>query len=113
MKLRVALIPLIPVCLYWWIEMWVRRQLGLPRQDNCFTWLVDNYDYWGGDAVLLHRSVSDTWFPHVSIVKGARNVDRTALTIIEYIPKIRENLVAFPKHKFDGYVKTTTLVSSE
>lgn len=92
--------------------MWVRRMIGLPRQDNCFTWLVDNYDYWGGDGIMGHRSVSG-WFPHVTLIKGARTPDRLTITIIEYVPKVREPSVCFPKHKFDGYVRTTVMVSSE
>lgn len=113
MKLRLVLIPLAPLCLYWWIESWVRQKIGLPRQHNCFTWLLDNFDYWGGDGIMGHRTVSDSWFPHVTIVKGARSSQRMTITIIEYIPKVRDPAVTFPKHKFDGYVRTTVLVNSE
>jgi len=107
--LRVVGAPLVPICVYWWVEAWVRRQLGMTVRDNCFTWAVRHYDYAGGDGICFHRSRS-SWFPHVVILKGMREEHRMTVTILEYVPMCRIDGIASPPRKFSGYVKRTRLV---
>lgn len=107
--LRIVGLPLIPVCMYWWAESWVRRQIGLPASDNCFTWAVRNFNYAAGDGICFHRSRS-SWFPHVVILNGMREEHRMTVTILEYVPTHRIDGIASPPMKFNGYVKRTRLV---
>lgn len=91
----------------WLAEKKVRRMLGLRTVDNCATWAVDHFDYDGGDGVLFHRTVSNSRikFPHVVIVRGARQADRRVIDLVEFIPKVRDMDLQIPPRYFDGHVK--------
>lgn len=103
---------LIGICLLiafaiWLIEKKVRRMFGLPTGENCATWAAENFDYDGGDGLVLHRTVSDSRlrFPHIAIMRGARQADRQIIDLIEYVPKVRNMGKQIPPRHFDGFVK--------
>lgn len=91
----------------WLAEKKWRRFFGLPTGDNCATWAADHFDYDGGDGLVLHRTVSDSRlrFPHVAIMRGARQAERNTIELIEYVPKVRIMGKQIPPRHFDGVVK--------
>lgn len=95
-------------------ERRLRRWMGGEPKDNCATWAADNFDYDGGDGVMLHRTVSNSWlkFPHVVVVRGARHPEREHLTLIEYVPKVRDMDIVLPPITFDGEVRETRYARS-
>lgn len=97
----------------WMVEKRVRRFFGLRTHDNCATWAADHFDYDGGDGLVLHRTVSESWlrFPHVVILRGARQAERTRIELIEYVPKVRDFSKQIPPRHFDGVVKRRRYVA--
>lgn len=109
---------LMTICLllafaFWMAEKRWRKWVGLPVEDNCATWAAEHFDYLGGDGVMLHRTVSESWlkFPHVVIVQGARQAVRREITLTEYVPRVRLADVGWPPRKFDGVVRRTRFVA--
>lgn len=105
-RLLIALLLLIAFAV-WMVEKRVRRFFGLRTHDNCATWAADHFDYDGGDGLVLHRTVSDSWlrFPHVVILRGARQAERQSIELIEYVPRVRDLSKQIPPRHFDGVVK--------
>lgn len=105
-RLLIAILLLIAFAV-WMVEKRVRRLFGLIEHDNCATWAADHFDYDGGDGLLLHRTVSESWlrFPHVAIVRGARQADRQTVELIEFVPRVRNMGKQIPPRHFDGVVK--------
>jgi len=99
-----------------WVQVTLRKVIPFKflKVENCATWAMDNFDYWNGDGVMLIRTVTDSWFTHVVIVKGARCRTRETLEIWEYVPVVRADKLFLPKWWFVGkiVVKKYTLVST-
>lgn len=97
----------------WLVEKRVRLAFGLPAGENCATWAADHFDYDAGDGLVLHRTVSKSWvrFPHVAIMRGARQADRQCIELIEYVPKVRDMDIQIPPRHFDGVVRRRRYVA--
>jgi len=97
----------------WMAEKKVRRFFGLPTGENCATWAADHFDYDGGDGLVFHRTVSESKlrFPHVVIMRGARQAERQSIELIEYVPKVRIMGKQIPPRHFDGVVKRRRYVA--
>lgn len=108
--LRVAQVGLLAAAFaFWRAEHWIWRRLGRVPMDNCATWAADHFDYAAGDGVLLHQSLSG-WFPHVVVVRGARDAQRPMLYLHEYVPLRRVAQGWMPPRKFAGRVRVTRFV---
>ncbi|APW38431.1 hypothetical protein RD110_15520 [Rhodoferax koreense] len=107
-KALLATALLCAMCCVWLAAGRWRQWRGLPVKDNCFTWAVRNSSYDAGDGLMLHKS-SSGWFPHVSVVRGARSKSRTRIAIEEFIPRHRVPQQR-PPTTFDGQVRRTVLI---